>query len=128
MAHSKGITGCVNSLQVCHVQVVLNVMLNKAGRNERFRRMFGMKKKVFRSLVLELRLRGSLSNSRYVSVEEKVAIFLRAAVSAGSNRELQERFMRGGATISKYTLVLKFRKHLLICCFVAGILMRSLMP
>ena len=82
------------------------VLLNfdSTGRSERFRRMFGMSKHVFRSLLLELRTSevDGLSDSRYVSAEEKLAIFLRAAVSGGSNRELQERFMRGGATISKF--------------------------
>ena len=56
--------------------------------------MFGMRKNVFRALISELRNIRGLSDSRYVSIEEKVAIFLRAAVSNGSNRELQERFMR----------------------------------
>lgn len=76
------------------------LIFNHVGRNERFRRMFGMNKKVFRSLVYELCILCGLSGSRYVSAEEKLAIFLRAAVSGGSNQELQERFMRGGATIS----------------------------
>lgn len=80
------------------------VLLNfdSTGRSERFRRMFGMSKHVFRSLLLELRTLDGLSDSCYVSAEEKLAIFLHAAVSGGSNRELQERFMRGGATISKF--------------------------
>jgi hypothetical protein len=63
--------------------------------------MFGMKKNIFRALVSELRNIGGLSDSRYVSIKEKVAIFLCAAVSNGSNCELQECFMRGAATISK---------------------------
>jgi hypothetical protein len=63
--------------------------------------MFGMSKRVFRSLVYELRQLGGLSDSRWVAADEKVAIFLRGAVSNGSNRELQERFMRGAAMISK---------------------------
>lgn len=72
--------------------------------------MFGMKKWVFCSLVRDLCASGKLSNSRYVSAEEKVAIFLRIAVSAGSNREIQERFMCGGATISMYVCNSQFTK------------------
>ncbi|KAF5354500.1 hypothetical protein D9758_012403 [Tetrapyrgos nigripes] len=72
------------------------------GRNERFRRMFGMNKRVFHGLVQELSNTCGLKDSRYVSAEEKVAIFLHTMVSTCSNRELQEHFQRGGDTILHY--------------------------
>ncbi|THU75875.1 hypothetical protein K435DRAFT_578650, partial [Dendrothele bispora CBS 962.96] len=46
------------------------------GRNERFRRMFGMRKHVFMSFVQELRDTCGLKDSRHVCAEEQVAIFL----------------------------------------------------
>lgn len=67
--------------------------------------MFGMRKVVFVRLVHALRQTSGLSNSRWVTANEQVAIFLRIAVTGGSNREQQERFQRGGATITKSVLL-----------------------
>jgi hypothetical protein len=64
--------------------------------------MMGMDKHIFRALVTSLSYTSGLCAGKYVSTDEKVAIFLRAAVSGGTNRELQERFQWGGATISLY--------------------------
>ena len=66
--------------------------------------MMGMDKHIFRALVTALSRTSDLCAGKYVSADEKVAIFLRAAVSGDTNRELQERFQRGGATISLYVV------------------------
>jgi hypothetical protein len=61
----------------------------------------GMVKHVFRKLCAELQLQHGLSDGKYVSAEEKLAIFLHFARTGASSRMLQERFQRSGETISK---------------------------
>lgn len=61
----------------------------------------GMAKYVFRQLCTELQLQHGLSDSKYVSAEEKLAIFLHFSRTGASSRMLQERFQRSGETISK---------------------------
>ena len=60
----------------------------------------GMAKHVFRLLCTELQMLHGLSDSKYVSTEEKLAIFLYFARTGASSRMLQERFQRSGETIS----------------------------
>ena len=61
----------------------------------------GMAKHVFCKLCSELRMLHGLSDGKFVSAEEKLAIFLYFARTGASSRMLQERFQRSGETISK---------------------------
>lgn len=72
-----------------------------SGHPVRFYYTFGMEKHVFKKLVLELSQFTGLTHSKYVRMEEQVAIFLFMARSGCSNRTAQERFQRSGDTISR---------------------------
>jgi hypothetical protein len=63
-----------------------------------------MRKFVFRRLVKFLSEKVGLGDSRYVTLEEQVAIFLYTVVTNLSNWKVAERFQRSGDTISKYVL------------------------
>jgi hypothetical protein len=76
-----------------------------AGHPVRFQRSMGMAKHVFRRLVLELQVFAGLHPTKYVSMNEQVAIFLFICVKGESNRQAQERFQRSGDTISKYVVL-----------------------
>ena len=64
-------------------------------------RRFHMEREIFRALVRRLREKG-LVDSRYVSVEEQLAIFLYAVSKNASNRVLQDQFQHSGETISRH--------------------------
>jgi hypothetical protein len=70
------------------------------GHPERIRTELGMHKDVFLALVSKLRDLGH-TDSKYVSLEEQVAIFLYASVTGLTVRHLGERFQRSNETISK---------------------------
>jgi hypothetical protein len=74
------------------------------GHPERFKRQLGVAKHVFHRLSKELQQLSGLCNSKYVTADEQLAIFLHLARTGDSNRMLQERFQCGGETISKYLL------------------------
>lgn len=76
------------------------VMELLAGHPERIRCELGMHQHVFLELILELRRMG-YTNSKYVSLEEQLAIFLYASVTGLTIRHLGERFQRSNETISK---------------------------
>jgi hypothetical protein len=57
----------------------------------RIQRVLGMKLEVFEFLCLELKSKGGLADSKFVSVKEQVAMFLFTLVHSSSNREVQER-------------------------------------
>jgi len=61
----------------------------------------GMHKHVFSRMVEWVSRNGGLMDTRWVSKEEQLAIFLYTAVTGLSNRKLVERFQRSGDTISK---------------------------
>jgi hypothetical protein len=61
-----------------------------------------MERFVFRKLIHALRHRAGLQDTKHVSAEEQLAIFLRIARTGMSNAEMQERFQRSGDTVSKY--------------------------
>lgn len=61
-----------------------------------------MERHVFERLCLYFREKGYLKNSRYVTVEEKVAIFLMTIAHMHSNRLLQDRFQHSGETIHRH--------------------------
>ena len=73
-----------------------------AGHRVRFYEQMGMNKHVFRWLVHELRTRTDLRDTRWVSAEEQVAIFLHLAVTGLPQRHLEERFQRSPDTLSKF--------------------------
>ncbi|KAF7329125.1 Transposon en spm sub-class [Mycena kentingensis (nom. inval.)] len=59
----------------------------------------GVRKHIFNILIEELRYLG-YTQSRYVSLEEKLAIFLYSCVTGLSIRHVGERFQRSNETIS----------------------------
>jgi len=71
------------------------------GHDGRFYNQMGMHKHVFKQLLRELQWKVDLDSSKYITIEEQVAIFLYVAVTGQSNRKVQERFQRSGDTISK---------------------------
>ena len=76
--------------------------LLSCGNENRIQRVLGMKLEVFQFLCLELTKRGSLAPSKFISVEEQVAMFLYAIVRSATNRDIQERFQHSGETVSRY--------------------------
>jgi hypothetical protein len=75
-----------------------------AGHDGRFYNELGMHKHVFWALLAILRRETGLGDTRHVSAEEQLAIFLHYAHRGLSNRALQERFQRSGDTISKWVV------------------------
>jgi hypothetical protein len=71
-----------------------------AGHPRRFYNNMGMNKHVFKQLVREL-IQVGLHDTRYVTSEEQLAIFLYLAVTGLAQRHLEERFQRSPDTISK---------------------------
>lgn len=69
------------------------------GHPERIRCELGMHAHVFAQIILELRALGC-SDSKFVSLEEQLAIFLYTAVTGLSIRHVGERFQRSNETIS----------------------------
>jgi hypothetical protein len=76
------------------VQELLN------GHPKRIECELGVTKHVFNQLILELQSMGH-TQSRYVSLEEQLAIFLYTSVTGLTVRHVGERFQRSNATISK---------------------------
>jgi hypothetical protein len=76
------------------VQELLN------GHPERIRTELGVHKEVFYALIEELRSMGH-ENTRYVTLEEQLAMFLYMSVTGLSIRHVGERFQRANWTISK---------------------------
>lgn len=70
------------------------------GHPEHIQTEFGMHKHIFLALVSELQDLGH-TNSKYVLLEEQVAIFLYACVTGLTVRHLGEWFQRSNETISK---------------------------
>jgi hypothetical protein len=71
-----------------------------AGHPKRFYNNMGMNKHVFKQLIQEL-IQVGLHDTRYVTSEEQLAIFLYLAVTGLAQRHLEERFQRSADTISK---------------------------
>ena len=78
------------------VQELLN------GHAMRFYDALGMAKPVFLQLCHELEDHCGLRNSKFLGIEEKVAIFLRICRTGDSHREIRERFQHTPGTISMY--------------------------
>ena len=75
------------------------------GNPQRFKDQLGMQRHVFKKLVATLFRNTSLHNSRYVSLEEQVAIFCYTTVTNLSNRKVAEHFQRSGDTISHWVFL-----------------------
>jgi len=74
------------------------------GREDRFHNELGMHKQVSLKLLESLPKDAGLSDTRRVSAEEQLAIFLHFARRGLSNEDLQERFELGPGTITKSVL------------------------
>ena len=70
------------------------------GHPERIRTELGVHKEVFHALIRELRSMGH-GDTRYVTLEEQLGIFLYMSVTGLSVRHVGERFQRANGTISK---------------------------
>jgi hypothetical protein len=75
------------------------VMELLGGHPDRIRCELGMSQDVFFDLISDLRAMGH-GNSKHVSLEEQLAIFLYAVVTGLTVRHLGERFQRSNGTIS----------------------------
>ena len=71
------------------------------GNPRRIQEILRMKLEVFQFLCIELESSTSLSASKFITIEEKVAIFLWTVARSASNRDTQERFQHSGETISR---------------------------
>jgi hypothetical protein len=71
------------------------------GHPERIKCELGMKLHVFQALIEALHAVG-LQDTRNISLEEHLAIFLHTSVTGLSIRHVGERFQHANATISKY--------------------------
>src|ERR1700733_4222196 len=76
------------------------VMELLSGHPERMRTALGVNLHVFSALILELQAAG-YKNSKYVSLEEQLAIYLYACVTGLTIRHLGECFQRSNETISQ---------------------------
>lgn len=76
------------------------VMELLGGHPKRIRSELGVSRDVFLELIEELRELGH-GDSRYVSLEEQLAIFLYMSVTGLTIRHVGERFQRSNETISK---------------------------
>lgn len=61
-----------------------------------------MNRKAFSNLCIMLETRGGLKASKYLQVDEQVAMFLHVIAHHVKNRVIRFRFMRSGETISKF--------------------------
>lgn len=73
------------------------------GHPDRIRCELGMHANVFLQLVTELRTLGH-TNSKFLSLEEQLAIFMYTCVTGLTIRHVGERFQRSSDTISRYSI------------------------
>ena len=71
------------------------------GHPSRFYNMMGMSQHTFKRLVHELHIYSGLVPTRYLSMEEQVAIFVRFCRTGLGTREMQEYFQRSPDTVLK---------------------------
>jgi hypothetical protein len=81
-------------------QEYVDDLLN-CGSNIRSRNQLCMQLETFNQLRNWLYNNSNLKDSRYISIKEKLLIFIYIARSGSSNQAAQERFNRGPETISK---------------------------
>jgi hypothetical protein len=82
-----------------------------SGHPDRIASQLGVSKHVFLKLVEALRVDGMVSDSKYITLEVKVASFLYTCVTGLPFRHTRERFQRSGDTLSKQVSFL-----LSLCC------------
>lgn len=75
------------------------------GHALRFYNQFGLEKFVFKAMLRSLARHTNFSDSKYITAEEKLAIYLYACRTGLSNRKLQERFQRSADTISRCVIL-----------------------
>jgi hypothetical protein len=75
------------------------------GHESRIYNKLGMHRAVFIQLREVLRRKAGLNDTRYVSADEQLAIFLHYIRRGLPNRGLQERFQRSADTVSKCVLL-----------------------
>lgn len=80
-------------------QMWLNELLH--GNPKRFHEQIGMGTQIFKRLSWELQTHSGLHDSRYISADEQLAIWLHLARFGLRSRMLQERFQHSGDTVSK---------------------------
>lgn len=66
------------------------------GHKQHIKDQLGVAGHVFRALQQMLRKDGGISDTKHVTVDEQLAVFLYALVTGLSNRKLQERFQKPG--------------------------------
>ena len=71
------------------------------GHPRRIRTELGVREHVFRQLIFTLHHMGH-GDSKYVTLEEQLAIFLYTCVTGLTSEHVGERFQRSGETISRY--------------------------
>lgn len=76
-----------------------------AGHPDRIRCELGVSLEVFLALLEELQSFGH-TRSKYVTLEEQLAIFLHMSVTGATVRHAGERFQRSNETISRYVVYL----------------------
>jgi hypothetical protein len=85
--------------------------------------MFRMDADTLKSLALELETMYRLKPSRWMSVIEKVGMFLYTLALGASNREVQKRFQHSGETVSR-----NFKEVLRSVCLLAADFIRPVDP
>ena len=70
------------------------------GHPHRIHDSLGLHQHVYRALVRELKMYSGLCDTKHVSAEEQVTIFLRLARTGLGQREARERFQRSPETVS----------------------------
>jgi hypothetical protein len=75
------------------------------GHSTWFQEQMRMAHHVFYQLSNELQTHCGLSDSKHVTADEQIAIYLHLARTGLSSQMLQERFQQSGDTISKYVLL-----------------------
>ena len=91
--------------QICRNSILTNnnyLMEVLNGTDSVCYELFRMRKNVFIYLCDRLKSSHLLEDSRWVSVQEKVAIFVLAIGHSHRNRVLQDRFQHSGETISRH--------------------------
>jgi hypothetical protein len=81
--------------------------------SERVQEVLRMKLKVFKFLREELKHCG-LHDSKYITIDEQLAMFLYTVARNASNRDVQERFQHSGETVSRYFNAVLRAIHMLV--------------
>ncbi len=86
--------------KVSGAEYVYDVMY--CGNLRRIQEVLRVKLEVFQFLCSELQMKCHLKSSKFIAIEEKVAMFLWTVAHSASNRDAQEWFQHSGETVSRY--------------------------